>query len=77
MYYAPKFEAEVHSVLVPMAMLSLFVLSAAAMAYFFFSKPIQLYLDGEKKEAMDLLLKTILVFAGITFSIFTAIFFLF
>ena len=34
--------------------------------YFFFFQPIQLYLDGEKKQAVNLFLKTLAAFAGIT-----------
>lgn len=54
------------TILMPIMMLSLFVLSAASMACIFFFQPVQLYLDGEKKAAADLLLKTIVIFAGTT-----------
>lgn len=55
----------VPSILVPIAMLSLFTLSAAIMGYIFIGQPLQLYLDGHKKEGTDLFLKTTLYFAGI------------
>lgn len=57
---------EKDSVFIPMAMLSLVVLSAATMGYLFFFKPIQLYLDGEKREAVTLFTHTLFTFAGIT-----------
>lgn len=57
------------TILAPMAFLSLFVLSATAMGTIFFFKPVQMYLDNEKKEAVALVLKTI----G-TFAVFTALF---
>ena len=54
------------SVFIPIAVLSLFVLSAAVMGFIFFFQPVQMYLDGAKKEAIDLFLKTLATFAGLT-----------
>lgn len=51
------------TILIPMGMLSLFVLSAAIMGFLFLSEPIQLYLDQKKKEAMIFFLKTVGIFA--------------
>lgn len=59
------------SIIVPIAMISLFTLSAAMMGYIFLSQPLQLYIDGKKKVAVNLFLKTLGVFAGITALIFT------
>lgn len=56
--------------LAPVAVLSLFTLSAALMGYFFLYQPVQLYLDGKKKEATSLFVRTILVFAGSTTVVF-------
>src|SRR3989344_2635093 len=75
MYYVPKAVGLVDSVFVPIAVLSLFVLSAALMCYFFLFQPVQMYLDGQKKEAIDLFVKTVGVFAGITILIFAILFF--
>ncbi|OGG72739.1 hypothetical protein A3A38_03705 [Candidatus Kaiserbacteria bacterium RIFCSPLOWO2_01_FULL_53_17] len=75
MYYVPKAVGLVDSVFVPIAVLSLFVLSAALMGYFFLFQPVQMYLDGQKKEAIDLFVKTVGVFAGITILIFAILFF--
>lgn len=66
MYYAPRWAGPAESVLVPIAVLSLFVLSAAVMGYIFFYQPVQLYLAGRQKEGINLFLKTVGFFAGIT-----------
>lgn len=50
----------------PVVFLSLLTLSVAVMAFVFFYQPIQLLIDGKKKEAFDLLSKTISVFGLIT-----------
>ena len=75
MYYAPKYIEPVDSVIVPIAMISLFTLSAAIMGYLFLYNPLQLYLDGQKKQATQLFLGTVFTFAGITVLIFLILFF--
>ncbi|MFA5935677.1 MAG: hypothetical protein WC787_02400 [Patescibacteria group bacterium] len=55
-----------NSLVVPMAMISLFTLSAGVMGYLFLAQPIQLYLAGEKKKAVTFFLHTLAVFGGIT-----------
>lgn len=62
-FYVPNTFDKVHSVVVPVAFLSLFVFSAASMGYIFFYQPFQLFLEGEKKAAVDLFLKTLVTFA--------------
>ena len=74
MYYGPKLTGHVDSFLVPVAILSLLVLSAAMMGYLFCYTPLTLYLDGHKKEALDLFLKTLGIFAGVTLFILCALF---
>lgn len=54
------------TILAPIAMLSLFVLSAAFMGYAFFFQPILLYIEGKKHEAVELFTKTLVIFAVIT-----------
>ena len=71
MFYGTEHTKPVNSVIVPVAVLSLFSLSAALMGYFFLYRPVQLYLDGKKKEATSLFVQTILVFAVITAIIFS------
>jgi membrane protease YdiL (CAAX protease family) len=58
-----------NSVLVPMAVLSLFTLSTAVMGYLFLYEPFKLYSDNHKEEALVFFLKTV----G-TFAVFTLIF---
>ncbi|MGB2580783.1 MAG: hypothetical protein WBC83_03750 [Minisyncoccia bacterium] len=74
MFYTEKAPEPVAPVLVGIAMLSLFVLSAGIMAYIFFFKPVQLLVDGKKVEALNLFLKTVGVFAIITLLLFSILF---
>ncbi|MDP3725965.1 MAG: hypothetical protein Q8R36_02080 [bacterium] len=66
LYYGPKITPHVDAVIVPIVILSLFVLSAAIMGYLFLYEPAQLFLEGEKKKATQLFLQTVGVFALIT-----------
>ena len=66
MFYGSRLHEGEDTILAPIAMISLFTLSAAMMGYLFLYQPTQLYLDGKKKEAANLFLKTLGVFAGIT-----------
>ena len=63
--YAERSQSE-DTVLAPMAIISLFTLSAAVMAYLFFWTPLELYLSGDKAGAVKTLLHTIVTFAVIT-----------
>ena len=45
--------------LIPVALLLLFVFSAALTGYLVFGKPVLWYLDGKKKEALELLFTTL------------------
>ena len=60
--YAPPKD----NLLMPMAMLSLFVLSASVMGYLFVFEPAQMYLSGKKQDAISFFLKTVGTFAVIT-----------
>jgi len=66
MFNGSKMAGPDKSIIVPIAFLSLFTLSAAMMSFIFGSQPLQLYLDGKKKEAVKLFLQTVVIFAGIT-----------
>ena len=57
----------------PIAILSLFTLSAAIMGYLFLYQPLQLFLDGHRKNAVNLFLQTVAVFAGITVLVFAVL----
>ena len=50
----------------PITALFVFTLSAAVMAYLFFYQPLMLFIDGKKKEAVNLFIKTVGIFAVIT-----------
>lgn len=66
MFYGIKLLPPKDTILTPIAMLSLFTLSAAVMGYVFLYQPIMLFIDGHKKSAVNLFLQTVAVFAGIT-----------
>ena len=51
------------TLLVPMVMLSLLVLSVAIMAVLFLYPPAKLFLEGSKEEALKFFTKTIVTFA--------------
>lgn len=51
------------TVLLPMTMLSLFVLSAAVMGYLFVYQPVRLYMENKKDEALTFFGKTVGYFA--------------
>jgi len=50
----------------PVVLLSLLTLSVAVMAFLFFYQPLQLIIEGKKKEAVNLFVKTVGIFAAIT-----------
>lgn len=58
------------SIFFPVGFLSLFVFSAAVMAYLFCYKPLTLYLDGEKAAAPRFFLETVAYFALMTSLVF-------
>ena len=66
MFYGTKYASPNNSIFAPIAGLSLFTLSAAVMGYIFCYQPVILFLDGKKKEAVDLFLKTTIIFGAIT-----------
>ena len=75
MYYGSKIGNPPDSVLAPVAVISLFTLSAAVMGYLFLYTPIQLYFDNHKKEAVRLFLQTVATFGLITLIILATLFF--
>ena len=62
-YYSSGFGGNGPSIFFPIAVLSLFVFSAASMGYIFLYQPLQLFLEGEKKKSVDLFLTTLGIFA--------------
>jgi membrane protease YdiL (CAAX protease family) len=67
--------SESETILIPMTMLSLFVLSAAVMGFLFLSEPLQLFLENKKKEAIRDFGKVLGFFAGFVV-VFTFLLFL-
>ena len=64
--YAPKSGIPEDGFIIPIIMLSLFVLSAAMMGYFFVYQPMRLLIENKPKEATKLFLTTVALFACIT-----------
>jgi hypothetical protein len=58
----------------PVVMLSLLTLSVAVMAYAFFYQPLQLLLAGKKKEATQLFVHTVSIFAALTVAVLALVF---
>lgn len=54
------------TIFAPMLMISLLVFSVATMGFLFFYRPLQMYLDGQKQEAVAFFLKTLGTFAAFT-----------
>jgi len=50
----------------PITFLSVLTLSVVVMAFLFFYQPLQYFIEGKKKEAVNLFVKTVGVFAAIT-----------
>jgi len=50
----------------PVTVLFMLTLSVAVMAYLFFYQPLQLFIDGKKKQAVNLFIKTVSFFAAFT-----------
>ena len=50
----------------PVVFLSLLTLSVTVMATLFFYQPLQFFIEGKKKEAVNLFVKTVGIFAAFT-----------
>lgn len=77
MFYAPKMfgqSGKADTVFAPIAMLCLFVLSAAITGFLIFGRPVMWYLDGRKQEALSLIFYTLGVFLIITIVVLLALF---
>jgi hypothetical protein len=73
-YGTQYFSTDNLSLILPIVMLSLFSLSAAIMAYIFGYYPLVLFIDKKRGEAVDLFLKTVLIFGSITAGILIILF---
>jgi hypothetical protein len=59
----------------PITILFVLTLSVAVMAFLFFYQPLQLFIEGKKKEAINLFIKTVGIFAVITIIVLSLLFF--
>ena len=50
----------------PVALMSLLTFSVSVMAFIFFYQPLQLFIEGKKKEAINLFIKTVGIFGVVT-----------
>ena len=66
MNWGTKMVSHPNTFIAPIAVISLFTLSAAVMGYIFCYQPAQLYFDDKKKQAVNLFLRTVAVFGCIT-----------
>jgi hypothetical protein len=66
MNFGTKMANKPDTLVAPIAIISLFTMSAAVMGYIFCYQPFQLYFDGHKKDAVKLFLQTTLVFSVLT-----------
>lgn len=73
-FYGIEEGPDPEGIIMPITMLSLLVLSVLAMAYCFFFQPVQLYLDGKKREAAALFVQSVGLFACITFALLLTLF---
>lgn len=74
LFYAQRIFGPGKSPLIPIAMLLLLVFSAALTGSLIFGRPALWYLDGRKKEALSLLVSTLIIFLGITVLALLALF---
>jgi hypothetical protein len=58
----------------PIIILSLLTLSVAVMAFLFFYQPLLLFIEGKKKEAVNLFVKTVGIFAVFTLVVLILLF---
>jgi hypothetical protein len=56
-------QSQEESIIIPMTMLGLFVLSAAVMGFLFLSEPLRLLIEGKKQEALAFFGKVVGFFA--------------
>jgi len=79
MFYGPKFfeSGKPDTVFAPIMMLLLFVFSAALTGSLMFGRPVIWFLDGKKKEALSLLIYTLLIFFILTVVAFSLFYYTF
>lgn len=74
LYIGTMLKVGANALIAPIALVSLFTLSAAVMGYIFLYEPAQLYFDNKRKQAVKLFLQTMISFGSITIVIFILLF---
>lgn len=62
-FFGSALKGQKDTIMIPMTMLSLFVLSAAVMGYLFLSEPFYLFMENRKQEAIVFFAKVVGFFA--------------
>ncbi|MFH1325566.1 MAG: hypothetical protein ABIH49_02235 [archaeon] len=71
-----RFSGDTKTIFAPIAMLMLFVFSAALTGFLVFGRPIMWYLDGKKQKALSLLFYTLGIFLAIIIIVFAFLIFI-
>jgi hypothetical protein len=75
LFYGSALFGPQNTLLIPVGVLSLLVLSVSAMAFLFFARPLVYLIGGDPKAAMGFFLKTWGCFAVLTALVFVGMFF--
>lgn len=73
MFYISHAAEPIEGLIIPVSILSLFVLSAAMMGYIFLLQPVLFLFKGKLQEAKKLFLSTVAIFACITGAAFLSL----
>ena len=65
----PDIAPDFNEYIMPVIMLSLLTFSVALMGYIFGYRPLTMFLDDKKEEAVKLFIQTTLIFGGITLTL--------
>ena len=74
-FFGSALKNQADTIIIPMTMLSLFVLSAAVMGFLFLSEPLRLLIENRKQEALAFFGKVVGFFACFV-AVFTILLFL-
>ena len=74
-FFGSALKDQEYTIIIPMTMLSFFVLSAAVMGFLFLSEPLYLLMENQKREAIVFFAKVVGIFACFV-AIFTILLFL-
>jgi len=74
LYVGTLLKVGTNAIIAPIALVSLFTLSAAVMGYIFLYQPAQLYFDNKKIQGVRLFLGTVMVFGCLTFIMLVLLF---